>query len=123
MLREFRDFIFKGNVLELAVAVLIAAAFGAVLVAFTDGVVMPLIAAVVGKPDFNSLVWTIHGSPVQYGRVLTALVNLVLVGGVLFLVVKAVSRTRTPKPAAAPVETDHDVLVQIRDALVQRSAK
>jgi large conductance mechanosensitive channel len=117
MLKQFRDFIFKGNVLDLAVAVIIAAAFGAVIVAFTDGIVMPLIAALVGKPDFNALAWTLHGSPIQYGRVLTALVNLVLVGGVLYLVVKAATRMRKPPPAAAPVETDHDVLVQIRDAL------
>ena len=92
MLKEFRDFIVKGNVLDLAVAVILAVAFGAVLVAFTDGVLMALIAAIV---------------------------NLVLVGGSLFLVVKVVNRLR--KRTTAP-ETDRDVLVQIRDALVQRSA-
>lgn len=123
MLEEFRDFILEGNVLDLAVAVINAAAFGGVLVAFTDGIVMPVIAAIIGKPDFNALVWTVHGSPIQYERVLTALVNLTLVGGVLFLVVKAVNRTRKPKPAAAQVETDHDVLVQIRDALVRSTSR
>jgi len=121
MLKEFRDFIVKGNVLDLAVAVILAVAFGAVLVAFTDGVLMALIAAIVGKPDFNALVWHVNGTPIQYGRVLTAIVNLVLVGGSLFLVVKVVNRMRKPTPAPG-VETDHDVLVQIRDALRARPA-
>ena len=121
MLKEFRDFITKGNVLDLAVAVILAVAFGAVLVAFTDGVLMALIAAVAGKPNFDALAWRVNGTPIEYGRVLTALVNLILVGGALFLVVKLVNRMR--KPTAAPAgETDHDVLVQIRDALVQRPA-
>lgn len=121
MLKEFRDFMVKGNVLDLAVAVILAVAFGAVLVAFTDGVLMALIAAIVGKPDFNALVWRVNGTPIEYGRVLTAIVNLVLVAGSLFLVVKVVNRLRKREVARA-VETDHDVLVQIRDALVQRSA-
>ena len=114
MYREFRDFIMKGNVLDLAVGVIMAVAFGAVLVAFTDGVLMPLIAAIFGKPDFNSLVFHINGTPIQYGRVLTAIVNLLIVGGSLFLIVKAINRSKKKAPAA---ETDHDVLVQIRDSL------
>lgn len=114
MLREFRDFVMKGNVLDLAVGVIMGVAFGAVIVAFTDGVLMALIAAIFGKPDFSALVVRLNGTPIYYGRVVSALVNLVLIGGALFLIVKLVNRFRTK--AAAP-ETDHDVLVQIRDAL------
>ena len=119
MYREFRDFILKGNVLDLAVAVIMAVAFGAVLVAFTDGVLMALIAAVFGKPDFNAMVFEVNGTPIMYGRVLTALVNLLIVGGSLFLVVKVINRSRR-KTTAAPSESDHDLLVQIRDALRAR---
>lgn len=121
MLREFRDFILKGNVLELAIGVILAVAFGAVVVAFTDGVLMAMVAALVGKPDFNALAFELNGTPIYYGGVLTALVNLVLVGGALFLVVKAVNRVRKPAPAAAPQETDHDLLTQIRDELRRRA--
>ncbi len=113
MYREFRDFIMKGNVLDLAVGVIMAVAFGAVIVAFTDGVLMALIAAIFGKPDFNALVFRINGTPIQYGRVLTAIVNLLIVGGSLFLIVKVINRSKKK----APAETDHDVLVQIRDSL------
>jgi large conductance mechanosensitive channel len=118
MLKELRDFLFKGNVLDLAVAVIMAIAFGAVVTAFTDGIVMALIAAIVGKPDFNALHVTLNSTPIMYGKFLTALVNLALIGTSLFLVVKAVKRvTGEPKKKEAPAETDHDLLAQIRDEL------
>ena len=117
MLREFRDFIIKGNALQLAIGVILAVAFGALVVAFTEGVLMAFVAAIVGRPDFNALAFDLNGTPIQYGRVLTALINLVLIGGVLFLVVKAVNRAMPPKQAP---ETDHELLAQIRDELRKR---
>lgn len=114
MLKEFRDFIFRGNALDLAIGVILALAFGALVTAFTEGILMALIAAVFGQPDFNSLSFTVNGAVFQYGRVLTTLVNLILVGAVLFAVVKAVNRFRGEKAVA---ETDHDLLAQIRDEL------
>ena len=117
MLKEFRDFIIKGNALQLAIGVILAIAFGAVVVAVTEGVLMALVAAVVGKPDFNALSFDLNGTPILYGRVLTATVNLFLVGLVLFVVVKAVNRV-VPPPKAA--ETDHELLAQIRDELRAR---
>jgi len=117
MLREFRDFIIKGNALQLAIGVILAVAFGAVVVALTEGVLMAIVAAAFGKHDFNALAFDLNGTPIQYGRVLTATVNLLLVGLVLFLVVKAVNRV-VPPPKAA--ETDHELLAQIRDELKAR---
>jgi large conductance mechanosensitive channel len=116
MLEEFRDFIIKGNALDLAIGVILGVAFGAVVTALTDGVLLALIAAAVGKPDFNALAFNLNGTPILYGKVITALVNLVLIGLVLFAVVKTVNRVRRPV-AAAPVETEHDLLAQIRDEL------
>ena len=121
MLKEFRDFIIKGNAVDLAVGVILAIAFGAVVTALTEGVLMAIVAAIAGKPDFNRLAFDLNGTPIQYGRVLTALVNLVLVGAVLFFVVKAVNRMRRPRTTEAAVETDHDLLAQIRDELRNRS--
>jgi large conductance mechanosensitive channel len=117
MLKEFRDFIIKGNALQLAVGVVMAVAFGAVVVALTEGVLMAFVAAIFGKPDFNSLVWNLNGTPIQYGRVLTALLNLVLVGAALFVVVKAVQRVL---PSTKDPESDHEILAQIRDELRSR---
>src|SRR5687768_1277828 len=112
MLREFRDFIVKGNAIELAIGVVLAVAFGAVVLAVTE-VLMAFVAAFAGKPDFNALAFDVKGTPIPYGKVITTLINLVLVGAVLFLVVKAVNRMRGPTQAAT--ETDHDLLAQIRD--------
>ena len=120
MLKEHREFIVKGNALDLAIGVVLGVAFGAVVTALTEGVLMAFVAALVGKPDFNALAFDLNGTPILYGRVLTALVNLVLIGAVLFLVVKAVNRLRGPKEA--PAETDHDLLAQIRDELRHRPA-
>ena len=119
MLKEFREFIIKGNALDLAIGVILGVAFGAVVTALTEGVLMALVAAVFGKPDFNRLAFDLHGTPIEYGRVLTALVNLVIVGAVLFAVVKGVNRLRRPATAAAaaPVETERELLAQIRDEL------
>jgi len=119
MLREFRDFILRGNVLDLAVGIILGVAFGAVIAAFTEGVLMALIAAILGKPDFNALTFELNGTPILYGRLLTAILNLLLVGSALFLVVKAVNRLRRPATPPA-VETDHDLLAQIRDELRRR---
>lgn len=122
MLKEFREFIIKGNALDLAIGVILGVAFGAVVTALTEGVLMAIVAALVGKPDFNRLAFDLNGTPIQYGRVLTALVNLSLVGAVLFAVVKVVNRLRRPKPATpgAVVETELDLLAQIRDELRSR---
>lgn len=118
MLREFREFLLRGNVVDLAIAFIMGVAFTQVVTAFTEGVLMALIAAAVGRPSFDELSFVLNGTPIQYGRFLTALVNLVLVGLSLFLLVKGMSALRRPKKKEAkPVETDHDVMVQIRDAL------
>jgi large conductance mechanosensitive channel len=101
----------------LAIAFVMGVAFTQVVTAFTEGILMALVAAIFGKPNFDDLQFVLNGTPIEYGVFLTALVNLVLVGLALFLIVKAVNRMRRPKKAVPPVETDHDVLVQIRDAL------
>src|SRR6476660_674441 len=117
MLKEFRDFIIKGNAFQLAIGVILAIAFGAVVVALTDGILMPLIAAIGGKPDTSSLAFEVNGTPIQYGRLISALINLALVGLVLFLVVKGVNRVFPSMKMSE--ETDHELLVQIRDSVAQ----
>lgn len=118
MLREFREFILRGNVVDLAVAFIMGVAFTQVVTAFTEGILMALVAAAVGRPSFDALSFELNDTPIEYGRFLTALVNLLLVGLALFLMVKGMNALRRPKKQEeAPAETDHDVLVQIRDAL------
>lgn len=120
--KEFRDFIATGNMVEIAVAFILGAAVKAVIDAFTNGIMMQLVAAIVGKPDFSELTFTLGDSPIYYGALLTQAINLVLVGFALFLMVKAYNSMRR-KPEAAPdapaaeVVTELSLLIEIRDAL------
>jgi large conductance mechanosensitive channel len=84
MLKGFRDFILRGNVIDLAVAVIIGAAFTAIVTALVTDIITPLIAAVVGKPDFSYLVATVNGGKVQYGLFLNAVISFILMAGVVY---------------------------------------
>ncbi len=87
MFKGFREFILRGNVVDLAVAVVIGAAFGAVVKAFVDNLITPLIAAIFGQPDFAALRFTINGSVFQYGLFINALITFLLVALAIYYVV------------------------------------
>lgn len=87
MIKGFREFILRGNVVDLAVAVVIGAAFGAVITAFVQDIITPLIAAVFGQPDFSSLTFTINGSKFLYGDFINAAVSFFLVALAVYFVV------------------------------------
>lgn len=108
MLKGFRDFMLRGNVVDLAVAVVMGAAFGAVVSAFVKDLLTPLIAAIVGQPDFSALKFTINNSQFLYGDFLNALVAFLLVGAaVYFFVVVPMNAllARTRREAPAPPAT------------------
>jgi large conductance mechanosensitive channel len=102
MLKDFRDFVLRGNVVELAVAVVIGAAFGAVVTAFVASFVTPLIAALGGKHDFSSLAFTINGSRFTYGAFFNALLSFLIIAAVVFFFVvrplNALMARRRPEP-------------------------
>lgn len=107
MLKGFRDFILRGNVMDLAVAVIIGAAFGAIVTALVSDIVNPLIAAIVHKPDFSALVLDVNGGKIKYGDFLNALISFLLIAAsVYFLFVLPVNslmnRFRKPIPEAPP---------------------
>lgn len=89
MLKGFREFILRGNVIDLAVAVVIGAAFGAVVTSFVTDILNPLIAAIAGKPDFSALVITINGTAIKYGLFLNALIAFLLVGAAVYFAMVA----------------------------------
>ncbi len=93
MLKGFRQFIFRGNVLDLAVAVVIGAAFGKIVTALVEDLINPLIAAAVGKPDFSALKFTVNGSIFRIGDFVNALVSFLLIAAaVYFFVIVPVNR-------------------------------
>jgi large conductance mechanosensitive channel len=84
MSKGFRQFILRGNVIDLAVAVVIGAAFGAVVTSFVTNILTPLIAAIVGKPDFSALKATLNGAVISYGTFLNALIAFLLIAAAVY---------------------------------------
>jgi large conductance mechanosensitive channel len=123
MIKEFREFLLRGNVVDLAVAVILGAAFGAVVASFVEDLLTPLLAAVGGEPDFAGLTFTINESRFRYGEFINAVVSFVIVGAaIFFLVVKPVNTLMArreaglePEPEAVP--EDVVLLGEIRDLL------
>jgi large conductance mechanosensitive channel len=109
MLREFRDFLLRGNIVELAVAFVMGVAFGALITSFVDNLLMPIVAMIIGKPDFRELTFTINDAVFRYGSFLTDLLTFVAVAvAVFFFVVKPVNalmnRLRSPVEEGMPDE-------------------
>lgn len=84
MFKGFKQFMLRGNVMDLAVAVVIGAAFGAVVTAFVTNILNPLIAAIVGKPDFSAFSATVNGGVIAYGLFLNALISFLLIGAAVY---------------------------------------
>jgi large conductance mechanosensitive channel len=129
MLKGFKDFIMRGNVVDLAVAVVIGAAFTAVVTALVADIITPLIAAIAGKPDFSNLTFTINNSKFSYGDFINAVVSFLLIAAaVYFIIVMPLNRLaarRARKVAAGepdkePKPEDILLLEQIRDLLANR---
>jgi len=125
MLQEFKEFAMKGNVLDMAVGVVIGGAFGKIVSSFVGDVIMPLLGTVVGGVDFSKLTVTIGTNPagepllLKYGAFLQAVFDFTIIAAAIFLAVKAINKLKTPPPAAAPAAPPADVvlLTEIRDLL------
>ena len=126
--KDFRDFILRGNVLDLAVAVVIGVAFNAVVNSMVNDIIMPIIAGIIGKPNFDELTLTLGDGIVSYGKFLTALVNFLIIAATLFVVIRAfesLQRRRRSGDVEEPEEAKTDevlLLEQIRDLLAEKQA-
>ncbi|HKI56342.1 MAG TPA: large conductance mechanosensitive channel protein MscL [Longimicrobiales bacterium] len=143
MLKEFRDFVSRGNVLDLAVAVVIGAAFGAITASLVNQVIMPVVGVLVGGVDFSNLGVVLKGAGsytsvkeavaagapvIQYGAFLNTLVNFLIIAWVLFMVVRGVNamRRRVERPEPIAIETppavpaEERLLTEIRDLLASQ---
>jgi large conductance mechanosensitive channel len=140
MFEEFRTFIARGNVLDLAVAVVIGAAFGSIVAALTEDLIMPMIGAVTGGIDFSQYFVKLGAVPASYtgapddyaalkkagvpllgfGKFLTAIINFVIISFVIFLLVRAANRLMKPAPVVSGPTPSELLLAEIRDALQAR---
>ena len=126
MLKGFKEFISRGNVVELAVGVIIGAAFKNIVDALVDGIINPLIAAVIGKPDFSdAFILTLNGSDVKFGLLITAVINFILMAfAIYFCIVVPMNalnarRQKAEEPAEEEASDEVKLLTEIRDALAQ----
>lgn len=119
MLQEFKEFISKGNLVDLAVAVVLGLAFNAIVQSVVADIFTPLIAAIFGEPDLSSITLEIGDGVIKIGSFLNAVVALLIVAFVLFLVVKAHNRAFPHKEAPAG-PTEIELLTEIRDELRRR---
>jgi large conductance mechanosensitive channel len=129
MLKEFRDFIATGNVIDFAVGVIMAGALGAVINSFVADIAMPLVGMLTGGMDFSQMKYVLSDAvmdggkvvtpenAIAYGKLITAFISLLTIGFVMFMVVKAYNKTKKPVEVIAAGPTDIDLLTEIRDAL------
>ncbi len=122
MFKEFRDFIARGNVIDLAVAVIIGAAFGAIVKSLIDDILMPLIGIIIGGIDFKTLAVQVGSATLTYGNFIQALINFLAIAFVVFLIVRQINKMKAKPAAAAPVEppAQEKLLAEIRDLLKKR---
>jgi large conductance mechanosensitive channel len=120
MFKEFKAFVMKGNVLDLAVAVIIGAAFGAIVVSLVNDIVMPPIGMLLGHMDFKELFISLNGQSyatlaaaktaaapvIAYGQFLNTVINFLIIAFVIFMIVRAASKMQKPAPATAPTTKD-----------------
>jgi len=116
MIKEFKEFIMRGNVLDLAVAVIIGGAFGSIITSLVNDIIMPPIGLLLGKVDFSNMFFDLSGqgyqslvdaknagaATINYGLFLNTVINFVIVGFVIFLVVKASNKVKKPAPPVVP---------------------
>ena len=132
---EFKEFIAKGNVLDLAIGVIIGAAFGKIVTSLTDDIIMPVIGLALGKVDFANLFIAMNGQhyaaiaeakkagvgTINYGLFLNALINFLLIAFIIFMIVKAANKLKKAPvevvAVAPPPTTDQQLLMEIRDSL------
>ena len=104
MIKGFRDFILRGNVIDLAVAVIIGAAFTAIVTSLTEKIINPLMGAIIGKPNFGYLVAHVNGGEVRYGDFLTAVINFLLIAAVVYFFIvlptQSLLKKHNPDPPA-----------------------
>lgn len=124
MLQEFKKFMLRGNVLDLAVAVVIGGAFNKIVTSLVENIIMPLVGIILGGRSFENLALEVGEASVKYGAFIQSIVDFVIIGASLFVIVKSFEKLQKKKeeaPAPAPAPSNEEViLAEIRDILKQK---
>jgi len=106
MLKDFKAFVMRGNVMDLAVGVIIGGAFGKIVSSLVSDILMPLIGLIIGGIDFSSLAFTVGNAKVTYGNFINNAIDFIIIAFVIFLMVRAIAKLEKPAPATAPTTKD-----------------
>lgn len=118
MLKEFRDFIKRGNVLDLAVAVIIGAAFSAIVNSLANDIILPLIGVLLGGIDFTYLTLQVGDATIRYGQFIQAVVDFIVITFAIFMLIRTINRLQQPAPPPPPAPpAEVQLLTEIRDLL------
>lgn len=121
LLKEFKEFISKGNVIDMAVGVIIGSAFSKIVTSLVNDIIMPLIGIIIGGLDFSKLSITVKDSQIMYGSFIQNIVDFLIIAACIFTVIKIINKFKKPKPIEEPKpkETPEDIklLTEIRDLL------
>ena len=121
--KEFKEFISKGNIFDMAVGVIIGGAFGKIVTSLVNDIIMPLVGVIIGGHDFTGLTWTVKDATINYGTFIQNIVDFLIVALCIFVVVKAMSKFKKKEEAPAePPKPSEEVLLlrEIRDSLKRK---
>ncbi len=120
MFKEFKNFAVKGNVLDLAIAVIVGGAFSAIVKSMVDDIIMPIVGTVFGNPDFTAITL----GPVMIGNFIQSIVNFLIIAFSLFIVIRQINKLKKPVEKAAPkISNEEKLLIEIRDLLKDSTKK
>jgi len=121
MLQEFKSFAMKGNVVDLAVGVIIGVAFGKIVASLVEDVVMPLVGTIIGGVNFSTMAFTVGSATLKYGKFLQSCLDFLIIAWAIFVAVRLINRLRKEEPPAPPAPPRQEVLLEeIRDILKKR---
>jgi len=121
MMQEFKAFAMKGNVVDLAVGVIIGAAFGKIVASLVEDVIMPLVGTLLGGVNFSGLAITVGSATLKYGKFIQTCLDFLIIAWAIFIAVKLINRLRKEEPAAPAAPPKQEVLLEeIRDILKKR---
>ena len=121
MWKEFKEFAFKGNVLDLAVAVIMGAAFGKIVSSIVDNLLMPIVGVILGGKDFSNLAITVGEAKIGYGMVIQNVIDFFIVAFFIFLMIKAAKKIQKPVEEEEAGPTTEELLTEIRDMMKEQS--
>ncbi len=122
-IKEFKEFALKGNIVDLAIAVIMAGAFGKIITALTDSIIMPIISMLLGKANFKDIAFTANHTIFPVGLLIQAIIDFLLIALVLFMIIKGINRMNREKaapvtePKAPEYTLQEKLLMEIRDSL------